>query len=315
MVFTFILMEGKRLNIDRINALIDTGYIMKNKHPEADLWIYNYTQLAQYEAYWTEETIQCRGLILDSKGQVVAKPMAKFFNIEEVGLTNLPALSFDVYEKMDGSLGILYWLNGLPQIATRGSFNSEQSNFATHLLHTKYKSCLSKLDSTKTYVFEIIYPENRIVVDYKEREELVLLAIINTKTGEEEPLIDLGFPVVKKYSDFTSLADLKQLDWENKEGFVVKFSNNFRVKIKFEKYVVAHRIVTQLSSIMIWESLKTNNSIVPFLDEIPDEFYAWVKKTETRLKEQFSKIEAAALTEYKELNSVKETAEYYKTSI
>jgi len=306
-------MKGKTLNIDRINELIDAGYVMKNKHPEADLWIYNYTQFAQYERYWTEETLQCRGLILDAQGHIVSRPIDKFFNIEEVGFSNLPELPFEVYDKMDGSLGILYWLNGKAQIATRGSFNSVQSNFANDLLHSKYKDSISKLDPSKTYVFEIIYPENRIVVDYKEKEELVLLAIIDTITGEEEKLTEIGFPIVKKYSDFTDLSDLKKLDWENKEGFVVRFSNNFRIKIKFENYIETHRVVTQLSSIMIWESLKKNESIIPFLDEIPDEFYAWVKKVELQLTTAFSKIEEEAKQEYKECSTVRETAEYYKT--
>lgn len=306
-------MKAKQLNIERINALIEAGYIMKNKHPEADLWIYNYTQLTQYEKYWNKETLQCRGLILDAEGNVKARSIAKFFNIEEIGISNLPQLPFEVYEKMDGSLGILYWLNGKPQIATRGSFSSQQSIFANELLYTTYKETLCKLDASKTYVFEIIYPENRIVVDYKGKEELVLLAVVDTATGEEEKLVDIGFPTAKRYTEFTQLLDLKQLNWKNREGFVIKFENGFRVKIKFEKYIAAHKVVTQLSSTMIWEALKKDETVVSILEDVPDEFYDWVKTVKEQLTSAFDRIEKEAMQEYKELSTVKETAMYYKS--
>ena len=105
-------MKTKTVHIDRIETLIEQGYIVKNKHPQADLWIYNYTQFAQFDQYWTEETIICRGLILDSQGMIKARPLPKFFNIGELAADTLPKLPFDIYEKVDGSLGILYWLDG-----------------------------------------------------------------------------------------------------------------------------------------------------------------------------------------------------------
>ena len=97
-------------------------------------------------------------------------------------MEHLPNEPFEVYEKLDGSLGILYWLGDEPYIATRGSFESPQAQIATELLRA-YD--LSGLDRRRTYLFEIIYPENRIVVNYDDRRELVLLAIIDTATGRE----------------------------------------------------------------------------------------------------------------------------------
>src|SRR4028119_412849 len=116
--------------------MLREGYVCVQRHPTAPLFIYNYTPKAQYERVWNEVTLQCRGLILDEGGKVVARPFRKFFNLEEVD--SLPAEPFEVYEKLDGSLGILYWTGEQAFIATRGSFTSEQSRKANQILHARY---------------------------------------------------------------------------------------------------------------------------------------------------------------------------------
>ena len=66
-------------------------------------------------------------------------------------------MPFEVYEKMDGSLGISYTVDNEIFIATRGSFVSDQSVKANELLNTKYALAKSKMNSGITYLFEIIY--------------------------------------------------------------------------------------------------------------------------------------------------------------
>ena len=134
--------------------------------------------------------------------------------------------------KMDGSLGILYWLNDRPFIATRGSFTSEQSQHATEVLYSRYQHAFDKLDRGAHDLFEIIYPQNRIVVDYGSMDDLVLLTVIDNETGNER-IEDIGFPIVKKFDGINDLQELKALEENNKEGFVVRFKDGFRVKMKF----------------------------------------------------------------------------------
>lgn len=301
------------MDISALQKMIDAGYVKVNQHPTADLFIYNYSETAQFERVWNEVTLQCRGLILDGAGRVMARPFPKFFNLEELENVTLPNLPFEVYEKMDGSLGISYSVDNELFIATRGSFISEQSVKATELLHTKYTEAKVQMNPAITYLFEIIYPANRIVLDYGEKEELVLLGMIETATGKELPLADIGFPVVKKYNGLTDIQQLKALAFDNKEGFVVKFSNNYRLKVKFAEYVRIHRIVTQVSTLNIWENLRTNQSLDELLERVPDEFYQWVKATIAKLKNDYAVIENIAKSEYKELPTRKETALYFQT--
>lgn len=299
------------INIALLQQNITDGLVAAQKHPELDLYIYNYTAKVQYERSWNEITLICRGLILDTAYNVIARPFPKFFNLGELDELQIPELDFEVYEKMDGSLGILYWHKGQPYMATRGSFTSLQAQKANEMLHGKYKDCLVNLDQDKTYLFEIIYPENRIVLDYGDNEELVLLAIVETETGREFPVKDLGFPVVKRYEGIKDIAAIREMNDDTKEGFVIRFANNFRLKVKFKEYLRLHRIVTQISSVDIWEYLSSGQSFDEVLEKVPDEFYQWVKKIRAGLLEQYSAIEEQCKRDFKVLETRKDTALYF----
>lgn len=300
------------LNKELLKELVKNKLVSVQRHPYADLFIYNYSPKVQYERLWNEVTLRTRGLILDSEMNVVARPFNKFFNLEEHKPNEIPKLPFDVYEKMDGSLGILYWLNNKPFIATRGSFEGEQANHATRILYEKYEHTFDKLDKASTYLFEIIYPQNRIVVDYGAMDDIILLSVIDKETGVER-MEDIGFPIVKKYDGINDLNELRALEGDNKEGFVVRFKNGFRVKMKFAEYVRLHRMITGISNITIWEHLSEGRSIDELLENVPDEFYGWVKETKDELIKEFNIILEESRKTFKEFGTRKETALYFKT--
>jgi len=126
---------------DKIRSeYLKEGLITERKHPDFDLYIYNYTATVQYGRLWDDVTMLCRGLIIDGAGNIVARPFPKFFNLEEHRQEGMPAVpneSFDVFEKMDGSLGIAYVTpDGYWSIATRGSFTSPQAIRAQKMLES-----------------------------------------------------------------------------------------------------------------------------------------------------------------------------------
>lgn len=294
--------------------MTEQGYIHSQQHPTEPLYIYNYSPQAQFERAWNEATLISRGLILTDRQEIVARPFAKFFNLEENQPQPIPFHEpFEVYEKMDGSLGILYYWKGEWQVATRGSFQSEQALIAKDVLYKKYSHTLGYLKPAYTYLVEIIYPSNRIVVDYGKQEDLVLLAVIDNYTGLDVGLSDIGFPIVKRYDGINDIHQLKQLEEENREGFVVKFESGYRVKIKFEEYTRLHYIITQVSTKTIWEALKNDIDLKEIVENVPDEFYDWVKKTVRELKADFKKIEDICKSEFKILPTRKECAAYFKT--
>lgn len=311
--------------------LIDQGFISERKHPECDYYIYNYTAKAQYDRVWNEDTLNCRGLILDGKGNIIAKPFSKFFNYEEYGKeTNLGELpnykNFEVMEKLDGSLGILYRMpNGEWRIATRGSFESEQAKVGTEILKENLVYINNIMDATYptnyTYLFEIIYPENRIVVDYKKAKCLVLLAIINNDTGEEYPyklLKQFGqsyiWEVAHKFDGINDFKNIKQTHKkDNSEGFVIKFDTGLRIKLKFEEYVRLHRLITGVSNRSIWDLLRNKQDINELLDRVPDEFYNWAKNTKEDFETNYQSIEHSSkvILENNKAIERKEIATYF----
>lgn len=278
------------VNLMKLNELVSQGYLTTRKHPDADLWIFNYTPKAQYEKYWIDETVMSRGLIVSGGGEIVARPFEKFFNLDEYE-GELPDEQFNVYEKIDGSLGILYWVGDEAKIATRGSFTSRQAEKGTEILQKRYSGL--NLDRRYTYLFEIIYPENKIVVEYGGMEDLVLLAVRETKSGREEKLqnVDLPFPKVGKIDWDGELADLTKREGENKEGFVIRYESGLRLKIKFSEYVRLHKLVTGVTSKVIWERLKSGEGVEEMLSRVPDEFYGWVKQTKDKLEKEFDEVE------------------------
>lgn len=245
---------------------------------------------------------------------VVAIPFCKFFNIEEHKTKDIPQLPFEVFEKMDGSLGILYWLNDKPFIATRSSFDSEQALKATEILYRLYSHTFNSLDKNSTYLFEIIYPQNKIVVDYGDIEDIYLLSRICNRTGKDLVISDnIGFPIVKRYDGINSLELLKEMNTYNKEGFVVRFSNGFRVKVKFADYVRLHKLTTNVTNVTIWEYLSEEKDFNELMEKVPDEYYDWVKKVQSGLINEFNCILIECKSVFRNFESRKEAAMYFKT--
>lgn len=287
--------------LPELNRLVEQGYISKRKHPVEDLYILNYTPKTQYEGLWNETTLSCRGLIVDGDGEIKARCFPKFFNYEEcldsVHGRLLRNLAFTVSEKMDGSLGILYWVGDRPFIATRGSFESEQAVRANALL-SKYD--ISSLDRSVTYLFEIIYPENRICVDYKGREDLVFLSAYETASGSEVSP-NHPFPSAARYDLGSDFGAIKALNIDNQEGFVVRFEDGYRFKIKFEDYVRLHSVIFSVSTRSIWNALRHGESLD--LNDLPDEIYGWIKEVKNELTDSYSSIEQEAIRIFNEIRT------------
>lgn len=196
-----------------------------------------------------------------------------------------PTEEFEVFEKMDGSLGIVFKYNGEVIYATRGSFTSDQAMWMAN--YGKEYNFQDILVEGHTYLFEIIYPENRIVVDYGNQERLVLLGIIKTDNGEEIPYDDIvvaPWDIVEKYNGIRDYSELKGKIEQNHEGFVIRFSNGDRMKIKGEEYLRLHKVMTEVSTTSVWEVLSSGDSMDELLKNVPDEFYRKIRDYEETLK-------------------------------
>lgn len=321
-MLTTLQLEQSRSTMNRNQELLDRlqvykfkGLISIQKHPYYNLWIHNYTPKAQYERVWDETTTMCRGLILDANGHIVSRPFPKFFNLDELSSSDIVfSKPFRAYDKMDGSLGILYETPDGQRmyrhaVATRGSFDSAQARWATQYYQQNYSQIYDPPKGV-TLLFEIIYPANRIVVDYRGMQGLWLLAAIDNETGRDVEIDNWPGPradsvdVDPGTKPRDVLASLDLVDDGNTEGLVLVFDwpkegPNRRVKIKMEEYKRLHRVITGVSTKTVWEYLATGNNINEILDNVPDEFYSWVRKTAQELSDRHAEEYAFHVKEFK----------------
>jgi RNA ligase len=276
---------------EQIAAFEQASLVTVRPHNTLPLRIVNYTPRAQFERAWTPELLSCRGLVFDHQWNLVARPLPKFFNYEEhLGEAPpagpLPSGPFTVTEKYDGSLGIVFrWKEHLV-LSTRGSFHSEQAERGTEILTRLMKEKGWQFNEDEhTHLFEIIYPGNRIVVDYGEREDLQWLTSIHTASGQEAEQFGNLLGGIQYHAARTP-EDLKQQQRANAEGYVLRYGNGQRVKIKFAQYVELHRLVTGLSATTIWEQLRAGNDPMKALAALPDELYGWADETTEEMKSE-----------------------------
>lgn len=265
-----------------------TRHLLRSQsHPQFPLTIWNYTERVKE---WDHVTLRCRGLIVENTtGRVVGHSFPKFFN--DHAMKHEPTPLFDVFEKLDGSLGILFHYENQWIFTSRGSFISDQAKHAQSKLQSNYD--LSLLDTEVSYVVEIIYPTNRIVVDYKDRDDLVILAAYKKPSKEFNEWKEIypitngsfahhirqaGFSIVQSFDNTLSLKHLQRLNQDNAEGFVVRFDNGQRIKIKFENYKQLHRVLSHLNVGTLFESFQNQKSLTEVLVLVPKDFHNWIRE-------------------------------------
>lgn len=306
------------LDMAKLEQHLKDRVVNVQHHRYAPLDIYNYGQKAQFESIWDDVTCKTRGLIVNrDTGVIVARPFEKFFNLghngrPETDPANLPAELPEITDKLDGSLGILYRIGTTPAISTRGSFESDQAAWAS----SWFKKNLSHIvwPPDKTFLFEIIYPDNRIVVKY-DTEGLFLLGAVDIETGEETPYNTLKWwadvaqcPVVRKTD--ISLTECRAENTSNAEGYVATWhkpgKSPLKVKIKFVDYIRLHRLLTSISPKAIWEMLAAGQSFEELLVDTPTHYVEWVNYWKNGLQAEYGRFEQKAIAAWESCSLLKD---------
>lgn len=316
-----------------LDQMMEQGYVKAQRHPKLPFVIYNYTNKTQYENVWNDVTEQCRGLIAHlGTCDIIARPFRKFFNF---GQERVPYIKGPIHvtDKADGSLGVLYPSPGLTRsgfsIATRGSFTSEQAVHATKLFNDRYATRWGPVPDF-TFLFEIVYPENRIVLNYGGTDDLFMLTAVDNLSGRSIPHAASWSrwpgPTVQTFEYNTFREALEAPPRPNAEGLVIyDIPTGARVKIKQADYVAMHKILTGITARMVWRYLAVNackhlvgtrikqpkhwGSVIgvdpkeaehilavgdgwvdKFIAGMPDELFAWLDATIGDLNERVDKL-------------------------
>ena len=334
---------GDYLDVTELHALMASKHIRMQRHPKLPMAILNYTNECMFDDFWPETVQKCRGLIINPVAnhdpcpdcQIISRPFHKFFNLNHSSQpdyleANLPTVVPTVTEKMDGWFGIMWKCPSVNEedfgqqyygVSSRGSFVSPGAEFATQKLQKLVKyGAVEEFPAGFTPVFEIIFKEGKVVVDYP-FEGLVLLGLVNNETGEEMPYDDLqliwakiaGYskdkpwirlvkahrmdlkecliyenlvqPGVRRITDGPSLGAVKDM-----EGFVLTYPRPgtwpIKVKVKLEEYKRLHRLITGVTPQQIWESL--HDPMSQWLGNgVPDHFRKWALQWRDNLYASF----------------------------
>jgi len=297
------------LDVDNLDRHVIAGTVRRVEHPTEPLVLFNYTQTCQFSGAWDNESRASRGLIVRRDGLVMARPFPKFHNLYEHGdesaagpIRLVPPLT--VFDKLDGSLGIAYKRpsDGRAAWATRGSFTSDQAIWATEWWGQQGYP-FAEVDGV-TLLAEIIYPANRIVVDYGNRSGLTLLAAIDNATGEQVGPFGGGFDwwpgdQVECFGVTDDMSTVNANDRPNAEGYVILSGDRrTRVKIKGDEYMRLHKILTGISSVSVWDMLRNGDDLGVVRDGVPDEFAAWLESTVDGLNAKHAAIASDARQQF-----------------
>lgn len=272
------------------------GLVSRRVEANGALHLYVYSNRCVYEDGWDRFTLPARGLILDAeKERIAAAPFPKFFNVgEKRGV--VPDLPFEAFEKLDGSLIIAFHHDGKWRAATKGAFYSEQALWAQARLD---EADLSSLVPGGTYLFEAIYPENRIVVHYDE-PALVALGAYGPDgrefTADEVAAFadQLGWRMARRYG-FQTVPEMVAHTAElpaNDEGLVIRFEDGTRLKLKGAEYRRIHALISRCTPLAMWEALAAGDDMDAIRRELPEEFWTDYDNIVRLLREQVARVEA-----------------------
>lgn len=210
--------------------------------------------------------VAARGLVIESDGTVVAKPYSKFFGYKQFDNAEfMPqiirdmcdikpkdlASGYEVYEKLDGSLAIVTTYKGELLFASSGSVEGEYAklfrNWIDNNLSIKQKLTLKTIGESHTILLEFVSPRYSIVLNY-DKEELILHGAINNHDGS-----DLSSVWLNAISENTGIRMANSIPCNNLnslikninthtgiEGFIIRFGNGKRIKLKTDEYVELH---------------------------------------------------------------------------
>ena len=273
----------------------DNRLVSARSHPTLPLTIWNYTDAAQYGWRFDETLIQCRGLVLDEDGRVIARPFSKFMSADQPGHAEIDLDEpVEIFDKADGSL---ICVSQDPEygavISSRGSFESDQAKLAAELFHRKYDRF--EFPTNFTTIFELTGPSNRIVLEYSE-DELILLGGRKIDSGKVYTPPRVGWEwnwpgrVVEKFPYTTIRELLLQPDRAGAEGYVIYTNDGRMLKHKFDAYVDLHRIIFGMSENTIFERLVNGETRLEMIASLPDEIYDWADEVATRLEANYNVI-------------------------
>src|SRR5262249_35001245 len=119
----------------------------------------------------------------------------------------------------------------------------------------------------------------------------------NRRTGQEYPraavaewAAEIGLPLVPQLGHL-SLEDMMALQKQRQdfEGFVIRFCDGRRVKVKTQWYLEIARIMADLTPIAVWQAMRGGKVRPEYLARLPEELRPLAEKYQAVLEGQYAR--------------------------
>src|SRR3990167_1240073 len=259
---------------------------------QGELVLLNYSDKCTFRCDWNHWTKTARGRIYEvATGRLISACLKKFFNWGENFdhlPDSLPRLPFVVETKEDGSLVNCWHYGGKWHTSTRGAFDSEQAQLAQRMIRGWPLD--EVVPQEATLVFELVGPSNRIIVPYQQ-DELVLLTAFNRDgdweyESEYADKVALGLGVRRpQVYDYTldDIIGMRDTLPKYEEGWVVRYANNFRIKVKWAEYLKMAKLISRLSPLAVWEVMDGDTLPDRFVMDYPEELRPGLEDIHARM--------------------------------
>lgn len=251
-----------------MTAIVNSGYtkVKRQEAPYKDIISVSFVESVFKKNIWNDITIQARGLFIEEEtGDVIARGYNKTFNYGQTKANGKRALENNLkfpviaYEKYNGFLGLMSWYKDELFISSK--------NMATGPFKEMFKSLWDKEDpefkarveallkrENATILFEVIHNDDKHIVDYHDKEFLVILDVVPNDIE-----VSVKHPGVYKHVDTEySNAILSEI-----REFISQ-ANHTSVK----KEVAVFNDMESIQTYMNWLDKQPNLEGVMFVDKV-----------------------------------------------
>lgn len=293
----------KFLKENGLQKLVDLYKINIKYHKKyPNLCLLKYDQLESPHS--NPITNECRGLILDigipNEFKVVSRSFDRFFNYGEGYAASIDWNTATCYEKLDGSLAVLYWYDGHWNIQTSGTPDAcgevDGHGFTFEkLFWDTWNELGYQLPSDSwrdsCFIFELCTKWNKVVVQHQ-KSRIVSLGVRSrlpyiqgdyTQYKPDNIIYNVNWEIVKSYplTSFEEIvASCASINPMEQEGYVVCDVNFNRVKVKSPQYVALNNIRDGHGPKRIIEIIRTNEykEFLTYFPEWKDEYDKYLNK-------------------------------------
>lgn len=271
---------------------------------------------------FTKDMFIFRSSIWTLDGELVSAGLPKFFNFgEQPELYPEPKdlNGCELPEKIDGSSLIVSKYKGQLITRTRGTFDASvlDNGFEIDVLKSKYPKCFNNkyLENGFSLIYEWVSKVNKIVINYEDCPDIILIAKVSHKdySLERQSVLDemakdftVKRPKVYSFSNITEMLEVVK-NFKDKEGICLYYENGQKIKkVKGDWYLKLHYFKSNLNlESMLNVLLTLEEQTKDNLSKTIEQQFDWECLNEAKpfINELFSEIKPKVDSILSELNS------------